>query len=233
MEGLQLYDQLLELPLFQGLSRDDLTQIIARTRFDFLKYGKGKTVVKENEPCNRLCFLLNGTLEAETFSDDHSYRLLEELTAPEVLQPERIFGLHQHFTKTYYSKTETNFMILSKKEVMKLSDEFGIFRLNLFNIVCAQTQRLSRRPWQRNPGNLELRIIRFFESHCERPAGEKIIYIRMTDLAKELNESRLEISRALNQMQARRLLRLSRGRITLPALEKLLKDKANHDLQRG
>jgi hypothetical protein len=31
---LQLYDQLLQFPLFQGMSRDDLSQVAGHTKFD-------------------------------------------------------------------------------------------------------------------------------------------------------------------------------------------------------
>ena len=227
MAELRVYDQLLKLPLFLGLSRDDLSLIITRTPFGFLKYNKGKRVIKENESCDRLYFLLNGTLDAESSADDHSYRFIEEVNAPEVLQPERLFGLHQRFTKNFICKTEVNLMTLEKGEVMKLSEEFGIFRLNLLNIISAQLQKLSRRPWQRVPQDIEHRITRFLESHCDRPAGPKTIYIRMADLARELNESRLDVSRALNRLSRQGLATLSRGRIIIPALEKLLMDR-NH-----
>jgi CRP-like cAMP-binding protein len=224
MAELRVYDQLLKLPLFLGLSRDDLSKVISHTPFGFLKYHKGKMVIMENEPCDRLYFLLKGTLNAESSADDHSYRFIEELSAPEVLQPERLFGLHQRFTKNFICKTEVSLMTLEKVEVMRLSQEFSIFRLNLLNIISAQTQKLSRHPWRRTPQDIGHRIARFLESHCDRPAGPKTVYIRMIDLAKELNESRLDISRALNLLSHYGLATLSRGKIIIPALEKLLMD---------
>ena len=44
----------------------------------------------------------------------------------------------------------------------------------------------------------------------------------MTRLAEEVNDSRLNVSRVLNQMQKDGLLILSRGRIEVPQLERLL-----------
>ena len=44
----------------------------------------------------------------------------------------------------------------------------------------------------------------------------------MQQLAQEMNDSRIDISRALNQMQADGLLTLHRGRIEIPMLERLL-----------
>jgi DNA-binding GntR family transcriptional regulator len=44
----------------------------------------------------------------------------------------------------------------------------------------------------------------------------------MTQLAQELNDSRINISQALNQMQDDGLITLHRGRIHIPMLERLL-----------
>lgn len=45
--------------------------------------------------------------------------------------------------------------------------------------------------------------------------------IKMETLAQELNDSRLDISTALNSMQKAGLLTLSRGKIFIPHAEKL------------
>ena len=45
----------------------------------------------------------------------------------------------------------------------------------------------------------------------------------MTRLAEELNDSRLDVSIALNHLQDKGLIQLSRGKITVPAMEDLLK----------
>jgi hypothetical protein len=44
----------------------------------------------------------------------------------------------------------------------------------------------------------------------------------MQQLGRELNDSRLDISRALNEMQSDNLISLHRGRIEIPTLEQLL-----------
>ena len=44
----------------------------------------------------------------------------------------------------------------------------------------------------------------------------------MNQLAQDLNDSRLDISRTLNQMQADGLLTLHRARIEIPLIERLL-----------
>ncbi|MBR5690279.1 MAG: cyclic nucleotide-binding domain-containing protein, partial [Prevotella sp.] len=95
--ALNIYERLLLLPLFQGMSKADLNSLAGQTKFGFQRFEAGKTIVSEGEICDRLCFLMNGELSVTAEADDHSYSLTETMTAPDILQPERIFGLTQRF----------------------------------------------------------------------------------------------------------------------------------------
>ena len=222
MAALQIYDKLLQFSLFQGMSREDLELVAGHTRFGFSKVLQGKVIVKEGSACTNLYFLINGTIRVESRSDDHGYLVTETMQAPYILQPEAIFGYHQHYTHHFVSVTDTNFITIDKEEVVRLSEDFLVFRLNLLNIFATQTQKLSHQPWRQCPGSLRERIVRFFVQHCVYPAGSKTFHILMNQLAGELNDSRLNISRALNEMQHDGLLVLSRGRIDIPSLEHLM-----------
>ena len=72
---LKFYDQLLQFPLFQGLSRSELLQMAGNTKFGFLKLPAGKDVAHEGDPCTQLHFLVSGQLEVERASDDCSYSI--------------------------------------------------------------------------------------------------------------------------------------------------------------
>ena len=219
---MQLYDHLLLFPLFQGMSRDNLAQVVGQTKFGLMKSGVGQTVVREDDSCTQLYFLLTGLLRVESRSDDHAYSVVEQLQAPCMLQPEAIFGYNQRFTHTFTAAAECSFITISKDEVMRLSNQFLVFRLNLLNLYATQSQKLLRQPWHRYPATLSERIVRFLSQRCLYPAGPKTFYIIMTRLADEVGDSRLDVSRALNQLQHAGLLRLHRGRIEVPQMERLL-----------
>ena len=76
--------------------------------------------------------------------------------------------------------------------------------------------------WTKVPEKLEARIADFILSHIERPSGEKILKIKMEDLAQIVNETRAGISKALNNMQDRGLIELHRGEIVIPDAENLI-----------
>ena len=222
MATLQIYEKLLLFPLFQGMSRDDLELVAGHTRFGFSKMNQGSTIVTEGDDCRQLLFLINGTLRVETMADDRSYMVVEQLEAPVILQPEVIFGYTQRYTHTYIAKTDVNLITVGKDEVLRLSEDFLVFRLNLLNMFATQTQKSSRLLWQHVPVTLEDRIVRFFAQHCIYPAGPKMFHVLMNRLAEELNDSRLDISRALNALQRDGKIVLHRGRVEIPQMERLL-----------
>ena len=219
---MQLYDHLLQFPLFQGMSRDNLAQVAGHTKFGFMKCAVGQTIVREDDACTQLYFLLSGKLRFETRSDDRSYRVIEQLEAPYMFQAEAVFGYNQRFTHTVTAIMESSFITIDKDELLRLSEDFLVFRLNLLNLYATQAQKLLRQPWRHRPESLSDRIVRFLVHHCVYPAGPKTIHILMTQLAAEVGDSRLDVSRVLNQLQRDGLLHLHRGRIEVPQMERLI-----------
>lgn len=219
---MQFYDQLLQFPLFQGLSHNELLQMAGQTKFGFQKLAEGKNVIREDEPCHHLLFLTKGQLTITHHSDDHAYSVVEQVHAPWLLQPEVLFGTLTRYTLTAQAATAVHLMTLSKDEVLRLMSDFLIIHLNMLNMLSAQVQRRSHLPWRRAPQDLHERIIRFLLDHCLYPAGPKEFRILMQRLADEVGDSRLDVSRELNKMQAAGLIALHRGRIEIPSIERLL-----------
>jgi CRP-like cAMP-binding protein len=222
MAALHIYDKLLQFPLFQGMSRDELELVAGHTRLGFMKAAQGKTVVSAGDACTNLYFLVSGSLRVETTADDGGYKVEEQMSAPYILQSEAIFGYRQSFTHTFVADQAASFITIDKDEVLRLSEDFLVFRLNLLNLFATQTQKLSRQLWHSASTSLADRIVRFFVIHCVYPAGPKMFHILMNRLAVEVNDSRLEVSRVLNRLQHDGKVVLHRGRVEIPQIERLL-----------
>jgi CRP-like cAMP-binding protein len=68
---------------------------------------------------------------------------------------------------------------------------------------------------------LEEKFASFLLNRCQRADGEKYLQITMEDLANLINETRINVSRMLNDLQQKGLLQLKRKEIYIPALDKL------------
>ncbi len=218
---LQLYDKLVSLPLFLGIGNEELSGIIDHIKFGFHKLEAGKYICKEDEKCENLIFVTDGAFTIQSYSDNHSYSFEEEVSHPMIIQPTHFFGLIQRYSRTYKTKTTCNLLTLDKAEVLKIMEKSLIFRLNYLNLMSTELQRAQRLPWTRKPEDIQKAFIQFIRQHCVFQSGRKITRIKMIDLAYELHESRLNISKMLNQLKKNGLLSMSRGIIVIPQLENL------------
>lgn len=222
---LQLYSQLLRFPLFQGLSNGELSELVTHTKFGFDKFKAGSYVVRSGDKCDHLLFVVKGTMTASTQSADGGYILEEEIEAPYLLSLDRLFGLDQRHAVTCRATTDINTISLSKSEVARLCDHFVTFRINLLNILTTEAQRAHERLLHQPSSKLEQLITLFVADRCLLPVGHKKLRIRMVRLAEELNDSRRDVSAALNSMQAKGLLSLSRQMIDIQHIENLFEEE--------
>lgn len=208
-----MFDTLLQLPLFQGMTIDELTSIVEKTKMHFEKYKAGEVIEEVGEVCSRFTFVLKGEVEVITVSPDGTYSFTEYYTAPYLIEPQSMFGLNPRFVSTTKAVDEVATVRIDKMTAMTELFNYDIFRLNYQNIISGRAQNLHRRLWVMPGGELRQRIVWFLLMHMERPMGRKVVKIKMDTLAQIINETRLNVSRALNQMQDEGLVALHRGEV--------------------
>lgn len=217
-----IYANLLRLPFFQGIDRDELEAMASKIRFDFQKYDEGAWIARENDRCATLTLVMTGSVEAEAISADHSYSLRELIDAPCAIEPERIFGLRQHLARGYRATTPCNVLRLQKDDVLRLCAQSLVFELNVLNTISTSAQRAGSAFWRTPPTTIPRKIATFVAHRSLRPAGPKTLSIRLTDLGSAIGESRLNVSRSLHGLEAQGLVVLARQTIIIHRLEQLL-----------
>ena len=209
----QIFNRLLILPLFQGMSRSHLQEVVAHTRLGFSQHDEGTVIVRRGDRCTLQRFLVGGSLMAESESDTGDYSMREIITAPYLLQPERLFGLTQNYTYTFTAHSHCQILEISKDEMVRLCAKFDIFRTNLLNILTTQSQRAADEAWHEPARQLPEKIKRFIMSHSLQTSGDKWLHIKMETLARHIGESRLNVSQQLRQWERDGLIHLSRNNI--------------------
>lgn len=218
----QTYEKLFQLPLFLGMSKEEVTDLVGYSKLGFRKTYQGETIVSEHDACQSLIFLQSGEITVEKSSDRHDYVIKEHIPAPTVIEPERLFGLYQHYSRTYIARTDCHLITIQKADAMIICQTHTVFFLNLLGLIATSTQRLQRKPWRERPQAIEKQIILFLQERMLTNHGEKDLHIRMQTLASAIHQSRLSVSRTLNAWQDAGLLQIGRGKILIPAFEKLL-----------
>lgn len=214
-----MYDSLLQLPLFQGLCKDDFTTIIERVKFHFITFNQGEAIFQQGDPCLRLAFLLNGEITAHTRDEENRYILSEAFKSPHLIEPYSLFGMRPCYNATYRAKTDIKMLIIDKTYIYSELYKYEIFRINFFNILSNRCQSMNRKLWNNHIGSLKEKLANFFLLRCQKPYGEITLSITMEELANLIDETRINVSHALNDLQKRDIVQLRRKEIFVPALE--------------
>lgn len=218
---LTMFERIQLLPLFQGLSISQLQQIFEHIKLDFCQNRERETLVLRGDRHDQLIYILSGRYSAEYVASDGRYRFLEMLDAPALLEPEGIFGYNQDYVRTYKFVTGGSTFLIDKNVFKNYLINYNVVRTNMLNLLCTRIQKEQQRTWELdNNGSIEKKIIRFFCLHSTVPTGEKVVKIKMEDLADILGESRTNVSKGLNNLQNRQLLQLRRMGIIMKSLEK-------------
>lgn len=216
-----MYDNLLQLPLFQGLCKNDFTTILEKVKFNFLSYDKGESIARQGTPCDCLIFLLKGEITSHTAYGYPGYALSETFTAPCTIETYSLFGKQTLFSASYKAKTEVKILSIDKSYIFSQLNNYEIFRLNFLNILSSRCQYLQNKLWIGQNGTLEEKFVRFMQARCQHTHGEKNLHITMEELADLIDETRINVSRMLNDMQQKGLLQLKRKAIAIYDLEAL------------
>lgn len=211
-----MFDTLLQLPLFQGLCQEDFTNILEKVKLHFTKHKTGDVIVKNGTPCDELIFLLKGEISLQTTTKDDLLTFIERTEAPYVIEPQALFGMNPNYVSTYTAISEVHSISISKSFVLSGLLKYDIFRLNYMNIISNRTQNMHARLWGKAPVDIEDKIICYILRHSEKPAGEKVMKIKMDDFARCVDDTRLNVSRILNNLQELHLVELRRKEIIIP-----------------
>lgn len=88
-----MYQQLMQLPLFQGVSTDKITALVEKLPFHFLKYRNAEQVLEAGDPCTHIKFIVSGKVRVEIPFTHLKVSVLQTLASPHVLAAEYLFEI--------------------------------------------------------------------------------------------------------------------------------------------
>ncbi len=219
---LPMYDTLLSLPLFQGMSQTDFNSLLQKIRLDFIRYEDGDVIIEKGNRCGSLAFLINGTVESSRSGMDGNFTFSELIEAPFLIEPYSMFGRAGSYQRTYTAIGSCSFLMVDKQYIYTELGKYNICRMNLLNILSGRVQQLDSHIWSLDGMSLRERIIRFIKGLSDIQSGQKRLVIKMNDLATLMDATRLNVSRELNALEEDGIISLRRKEIFIPALENLI-----------
>ena len=220
----QKYELLTKLPLLQGISGKELAHIENMTGMEINEVPAMKRpLIRQNDPCTHLVFLTTGKMMREYPSHDGRFQTKSVLQAPTLLEPYNLYGLNCKFRCSYTPLENVSVITVKKTDVQQHLMKTEIFRINYFNLLSAIIHKKDTllRPCRHL--TVKEKILQFILKLFPDCESQAEIAIKMTDLAEYIDETRLNTSRALNQLEKAGLMELKRSLIVIPDIKKIHK----------
>ena len=217
-----IYERLLELPLFQGHSKEDLTSILTKIKVEFGKFRKGQHIILQDDPCRDIIFLMDGEVEVSRTSLHKDLLFVEHFKALRSFGTEALFGLRQNYSYSITALSEVKTFVVSKASVINYLFNYAVFRYNLLNMLTTRIQRANLLLWMPEEESVERSFVLLCKRNFMHPAGTKVIEGGMVSLARMMDRPRIHISNMLNSLAEQQLVVVGRKKIVIPYFEKLL-----------
>ncbi len=207
-----MFERLQSLPLLLGLGVHDLMTIVEKVKFAFDKYYDGYTIVNQGDRCDKIIYVLRGELCAFRRNDAEGMHTYEYFTRePYIIEPQNIWGMHQKYERTYSFTSEGSTCCIEKRQLTYLISKYEIVRTNFLSLICNKLQSCNALLREGIPSTTSGKLIKYIKNNKVVHDGRTVIKIKMDQLASLISDTRLNVSKVLNQWESRGIIELNRG----------------------
>lgn len=207
------YLRVTALPLLQGISAENILHMQERgaLRIVSMEPEEGD-IIQRGQHCRTLTMLMEGTMTCTTHGED--WTLVEDIHAPAIIEEEALWSLSQTYNHTYCPTSEGHLLVIDRWHVMQTMLHNDVFRINLLTRMSTRLERNYHNGQLAPPESIAQKIERFVQGISCTTTWPKRLHIKMTTLAGIVGETRLQVSKALRQMEAEGQISLTREQIT-------------------
>lgn len=145
MAANSMYENLMGLPLFNGVSYNRISEIVGNTRLAFSKYLPGETILEAGDPCTRMMFVIGGCVRLSVRNSTDRFGVMQTLQAPSVISPDFLFGRNTLYPATVTAIDTVSIMQIEKKRLHQYHTHRRSMPLQLPQLHIDQRPESNRR----------------------------------------------------------------------------------------
>lgn len=223
-----MYEILMQLPLFRGVSYSRISEIIAKTKFHFLKYPAGEVILQPGDPCTHIKFVISGCVRLTTVNEDGRFKISQTLCSPDVLAPQYLFGRRTTYPYLATALDQVGILQIAKADYVRILHADEVFLYNFLNTLSISSQKAVDGVLSITQGSLEERLAYWIVTLTQPTARDIVVGCKLRDLYSIYGVQRSAFVSALERMKSQGLVEYDQNEIRFidrPGLVDLL---ANH-----
>lgn len=210
-----IFDVLADIPLFRGVTHERIAQIVGTTRFHFLKYSAGETIVSAGEACTHIMFVIAGKVRVSIINSDERFQIAQTLEAPDVISPDFLFGSSTIYPGTVVAEDAVSIVRVSKADYIKILSSDEIFLFNFMNYLSMNAQKCVEGVLAMTSGSIEERLAMWVVAMTQPTARDITITCRQRDLYSMFGVQRSSYMAAIERMVEKGIITYQPGQIVV------------------
>ena len=218
-----MFQTLMKMPLFHGVSYNKLSEIIGKHRFHFLKFADREKIISAGDACTHLSTIVSGKARVTINSSDERVKVSQTLEAPEPIAPDFFFGRTTRYPATVIASGECGIMQIEKNDYIEIINSDRIFLFNYLNMLSMNAQLSTDGVLALTSGDLRKRIAYWIIALTQLNGKDIIMECRQRDLYSVFGVQRQSLTAALDEMKEAGILDFTATRIAVADRKLLLK----------
>lgn len=219
-----MFDKLLHLPLFQGVSHERLSETVEKVPFHFLKFKRGEKIIDRGDQCTHVRFIISGKVKLTYESRMLKFSISHELTGPEVIAPDYLFGLDTSYPFTLRAIEECGILQVSKNDYVAMLQTDKVFLYNILNYLSRNSQSFKTQMLNAEQLTVTERLVMLVSAFTSQKANNIVLGYRQRDLCRILGARRPALITTLDELSGKGLIEVpSNSSIVVVDRQQLLK----------
>lgn len=210
-----MFETLMDLPLFRGISREKMSEIVGMAKFNFLKYLPDAVFINSGDPVDGLLFMLSGSARLTLENADQRFKIAQTVTAPHVLWPQFLFGRSTQYPGTAVAIEPSNMLQVSKADYLKILTRDQVFMLNNLNFLSANAQNSIDTLLAMTSGTVQQRLALWVANLTQPEATDITLLCRQRDLYSVFGIQRSSYIAAMDDLAEQGILSYTANDISI------------------
>lgn len=226
--SLNMYESLMTLPLFKGISYKRVSEMVGNTRLAFFKYLAGQEIFSAGAKCDRIKFVFAGSVRLTMTSSSERVTISQTLKAPAIIQPDYLFGRNTHYPVSAVAVDTVSIIEIDKASLLNLLREDEIILFNYLNILSTDAQKSTDGMMAVISGSIEERIAFWIISMTQMGSEDIVLKARARDLYTVFGVARSSFMAALDRMVSMGIIEYTANEIKVLSRKGLRDVLLNH-----
>ena len=217
-----MFEQLMQLPLFQGLSSEAISLLVEKYPFHFLKFHPGDCIVEAGEGNSHARFVVSGRARLQTVFPHLQVELSHILCAPHVLGADTLFGITTTYPYRVTAADTCGILQITKSDYISMLQSDKVLLFNILNHLSLKGQRFRNSVLNIKQCTVMERLGIIVETLTTRRSTDVTLTYRQKDFCALLGTQRNTLMSAIDVLADAEMVECDGNRLIIPDLRKFL-----------